>query len=176
MLYQFIKTRTKQKNPTKLDCQHCLFIKSLFVNPISYSPVSFLPFSFFFLSLFLSFCSLSPSSPSFFPPTEIQSHGAQRCKVMLFTMMRAIKGGTEICTKGYENREEHFQVFHSESGRLRQEMFLKNIPGLSDRMRSRRTAQMLANHEEFPAASLTLVFSHGLCEWGVGVAPRDSCS
>lgn len=58
-----------------------------------------------------------------------------------------------MCTKGYESREQ-FQVFHGESGRLVQELPL-NEYSRSVRMRSRKTAKMLANHEEFPAASLS---------------------
>ena len=71
--------------------QHCLLIKLLWVNAIS-------PLSVFFPLSFL------PSL--FFPPTETQSLRTQRCKEMLFSMKRAIGGGTEMRTKDSEDRGE----------------------------------------------------------------------
>ena len=53
---------------------------------------------------------------------------------------------------------------------------ISNIKGAPGQMRSRRTAQMLVNHEVFPAASLDPQLSHGLRQQGTGTAPRDNHS
>lgn len=41
-------------------------------------------------------------------------------------------------------------------------------------MRSRKTAKVLANHEEFPAAFLASVLNHEMCQLGAGTALRDN--